>query len=464
MISKRLLNTGREETDMSSDRIFTKNFWMVFGSLFSSAIVMYTLMSVITEYASSLGTTTTLAGLVSGIYIFGGLCSRLYSGRALETVGWKRMALVFVSLHAAACFFYFFVHNIGLLILVRFIHGIGFGAASNALMTMGMSVLPQKRFSEGCGYLMLSTTLGVGIGPFFGGMIYDRFGAFGCFTASTVLCLLMLLFLFFIDVRDMDPGVQRKKKEAIQAVFTEAGGTSPSSVNKESLNQNVMSAEPSESVSGNPDPAAADGSDTGIEESSSGFSLVQFLERFIEIPSVPISLVTGLSALGYVSVMSFSRLYASQTDLEKAFSVFFLLYAFILVFSRPMAGKLQDKIGDHIVCVPGILAQTGGLLLIAVRPCLLTVLLCALGCALGFGTLNSACNAIACRHTGNERRSYAVSTFYICCDLGMGIGPMIMGSIVSLSGSYAVMYLCASAFTLAALPLCLYALSGRKQA
>ena len=406
---------------MKPERIFTKNFWMVFGGLFSSAIVMYTLMSVITEYASSMGGSATLAGLVSGIYIFGGLCSRLYSGRALETVGWKRMALIFLSIHAAACVFYFFVHNIELLILVRFIHGIGFGAASNALMTMGTAVLPQSRFSEGCGYLMLSTTLGVGIGPFFGGMIYDHYGATGCFLVSTFLCLLMLVFLFFIDVRDLDPG-ERKLSAAV------------------AVSQDDREAE---------------------TEAPSDQKTEHWLERFIEIRSVPISLVTGLSALGYVSVMSFSRLYAAQIHLEKWFSAFFLLYAFILIFSRPMAGKLQDRFGDRIVCIPGILAQTAGLLLVSLHPAPVTVILCAVGCALGFGTLNSACNAIACRHTTNERRSYAVSTFYICCDIGMGIGPMILGSIVSVSGSYPVMYFCASMMTLAALPLCLYALSKK---
>ena len=430
-----------EDPTMENDRIFTKNFWMSFGAIFSSAVVMYTLMSVMAEYASGMGTGAALAGLVSGIYVFGGLCSRLYSGRALEKTGWKRLALIFITLHAAACFFYFFVHNIVLLILVRFIHGIGFGAASNALMTMGMSVLPKSRFSEGCGYLMLSTTLGVGIGPFFGGMIYDRFGATGCFATATFLCLMMLLFLAFIDVRDMDPGAiqrQRQKEKGLPAESKAQDSTLSASAVDEEIS---FHAHPSEKK-------------TASKEYS------HWLERFLELRSVPISLVTGLCALGYVSVMSFYRLYAAQTHLEKPFSAFFLLYALILVFSRPIAGKLQDRFGDRIVCIPGILAQTAGLFLISVRPCILTVILCSIGCALGFGTLNSACNAIACRHTSNERRSYAVSTFYICCDIGMGIGPLIMGSILGFSDSYPVMYLCASFITLAALPLCLYALSG----
>ena len=39
------------------------------------------------------------------------MISRLYSGGALERVGWKKIALIFVALHAGACFFYFFVSS-----------------------------------------------------------------------------------------------------------------------------------------------------------------------------------------------------------------------------------------------------------------------------------------------------------------------------------------------------------------
>ena len=65
--------------DATEEKIFTKSFFLVFGALLFSSLVMYALMSTVTEYATSLGSSATVAGLVSGIYIFGGLCSRIYS-------------------------------------------------------------------------------------------------------------------------------------------------------------------------------------------------------------------------------------------------------------------------------------------------------------------------------------------------------------------------------------------------
>ena len=103
---------------------------------------MYALMSTVTEYATAMGSSATIAGLVSGIYVFGGLCSRIYSGNALEKKGWKKIALIFMSIHFLACLLYFIVDDVNLLLIVRFIHGIGFGASANAVVTIATAILP----------------------------------------------------------------------------------------------------------------------------------------------------------------------------------------------------------------------------------------------------------------------------------------------------------------------------------
>lgn len=130
----------------NNEKIFTKSFFLIFGALLFTALVMYALMSTVTEYATSLGSTATIAGLVSGIYIFGGLCSRIYSGNALEKIGWRKTALIFMSIHFMACLMYFIADDVVLLLIVRFIHGIGFGASANAIVTIATAILPKKTF------------------------------------------------------------------------------------------------------------------------------------------------------------------------------------------------------------------------------------------------------------------------------------------------------------------------------
>lgn len=172
-------------SNQNEDNIFTTDFFLIFGALLFSALVMYALMSTVTEYATSMGTSATIAGLVSGIYIFGGLCSRIYSANALERRDWKKLAIVFLSIHFLACIFYFFANNVTLLLIVRFIHGLGFGASANAIVTIASAILPKKRFGEAFGYFMLGTTIAVGLGPYVSGFFYDNWGSFGSFSLAT---------------------------------------------------------------------------------------------------------------------------------------------------------------------------------------------------------------------------------------------------------------------------------------
>ena len=177
-----------------------------------------------------------------------------------------------------------------------------------------------------------------------------------------------------------------------------------------------------------------------------------------EVPAIPVSLFTGLTSLGYVSILSFYRLYAVEVDLVGAFSLFFIIYSIVLVASRPIAGRIQDNYGDRIICFTGIIAQAIGLFLIAWMPSTITVFICAVCAALGFGTLNSACTAIVTRDTSANRRPYAISTFFIFCDGTMGFGPALLGLFVSAASGYAPVYFISSFITLLALPIAFFAL------
>lgn len=378
------------------ERILTKNFVCAFTALLSLALVMYTLMSTITEYVASFGTTATIAGLVSGMYVVGGLFSRMYAGKAVEKHGWKKIAIIFAVIHFTASCLYSLAGNVVILLLVRFVHGVGFGATMNTVMLIGMAGLPKSRYAEAAGYLMMSASLGVAIGPFCGGLIYDSFGGSGCFVAASIFSLIVVIAISMLDTKELDPWY--KKKECLET------------------------------------------------SQKASFSLNQF----IEVKVVPVSLCIFCLCFGYAALMSFYRLYAQYTNLTDEFQYFFLIYAAMLLVSRPIAGKIQDKFGDNAICYPCILFQVIGLVLIAWKPCMLTIVICALCGALGYGTLNSTLNVIVNRQVGDDRRSYAVSTYWAFSDFGVGIAPAILGAIATAS-NYHVLYYVAAGISLIAL-------------
>ena len=426
------MNIAEQEYN-NEDKIFTKSFFLIFGALLFTAIVMYALMSTVTEYASSMGSSATIAGLVSGIYVFGGLCSRIYSANALEKKDWKKLALIFLSIHFLACILYFFVNDVNLLIIVRFIHGLGFGASANAIVTIASSILPKKRFGEAFGYFMLGTTIAVGLGPYISGFFYDNWGSTGSFLLATVFSAIALVSVFLLDLSNVGP-------------------------NASDNNKNTDSKEDNSDNNKNTDSKEDNSEEENNKNSNENKQNYGILDKIFERKAIPVSLFTALTSLGYVSILSFYRLYAVEVDLVSAFSIFFLIYSVVLVASRPIAGKIQDKNGDKIICIIGIVAQSIGLFLIAYAPSTITVFICAVCAALGFGTLNSACTTIVTRNTPLNRRPYAISTFFIFCDGTMGFGPALLGSFVSASSGYAPIYFISSFITLLALPICLYAL------
>lgn len=385
------------------EKIVTKNFVCTFIAQFSLALVMYTLMSTVTEYVTAFGATATIAGLVSGIYVVGGLFSRMYSGNAMEKYGWKKIVIIFGIIHFAASCLYIFAGNVVLLLVIRFIHGIGFGATMNAVMIIAMSGLPKSRYGEATGYFMMSTSLGVAIGPFVGGLIYDKFGGNGCFTAAMVFSLIIVVSMCMVDTKGLDPWYQKSKNIGRRTQIT-----------------NVIKS----------------------------FSI----DRFVEIKAIPISLCIFCLCFGYAALMSFYRLYAQYSNLTNEFKYFFLIYAAMLIISRPVAGKLQDKLGDNAVCYPCIVAQVIGIILIAWKPCMITIVICALCGALGYGTLNSTLNVIVNRQSTDERRPFAISTYWAFSDLGVGIAPAILGAIATAS-NYHVLYYVAAFISLISLPI-----------
>ncbi len=388
------------------EKIFTRNFCMAFLALFCLGMVMYMLMGTLEEYTTAFGATIFLGSVVVGMYAVGGIFSRLASSGALARFGWKKVALCTAALHLVACCGYFLVDDLVALTILRFIHGLGFGATNNIMFTVSTSTYPKTRYAEATGYFTLSSILPVALGPLVGEVILHHFSHNGCFIAASVLSLLVLVFICLVRVPD----------SALRV--SDSGETAPL-------------------------PAR-------------GF------DRLLNVRSLPIACCVGLMTIGYVAVMSFSANYSRIVDLEKEFASFYLIYAAVVLIVRPIAGRLQDRHGDNVVCYPGVFTQAIGLFLIAWKPCVPTIVLCAVGCAIGYGTLNSCYNAIICSHVDPRRRSYAVASFFLLCDVGLGFGPMILGYVATLGGSgYQAIYYAGAALSLLAFVL-YYFVWGRR--
>lgn len=69
----------------------------------------------------------------------------------------------------------------------------------------------------------------------------------------------------------------------------------------------------------------------------------------IEPSSIPIALTGFVLAFSYSGILSFIPIYAKELGLSEIASYFFILYALVVVISRPFTGKIFDRFGENVL-------------------------------------------------------------------------------------------------------------------
>lgn len=366
--------------------LWTRNFILVSAINFQLVLTFYLLVIVIVGYSvAELGATTAQAGLISGLFIIGTLFGRFLVGKFLTRFG-QRITLM-VGLIGFLLFsgLYFIQLDIGLLLVVRFMHGFMMGVASTVLGTVIAQIIPATRRGEGIGYYSLSSTVGTAIGPFLAIWMMMHFGYNAIFAVSSAIALSCVFFGLSIQM----PNIQSIKDPLHP--------------------QDVPANKPS------------------------------WISQFIETRALPISIIMLFASICYSGVLSFINFYAKEIDLVEAASVFFLMYALAILISRPFTGPLLDRKGENIIMYPAFVIMTLGLLLLsqANQPWMLLVSAGLLG--LGYGNVQSVCQTIAVKSTTLERMGFATSTYFIFLDAGLGFGPYFIGIALDYM-SYSTLY------------------------
>ncbi|WP_243298618.1 MFS transporter [Bacillus litorisediminis] len=361
-------------------RLWTKDFIIVSSVNFFLYLIFYLLMVTVALYAvEKYHASESQAGLVTGIFIIGTLIGRLFIGRIIDQMGYKKFLYIGLAFFTLTSFLYFFKLGITFLLINRFVHGIALGVASTATGSIVARIIPAARKGEGIGFYSLSVTLATAIGPFIGLFMSQHTSYQMIFSFCLILGIISLLIGIFLYI-----------------------------------------------------PAA--------EARSSASELKGFkLSGFIEPKAVPISIVAMILGFCYSSVLSFINFYAIELELIEAASFFFIVYAAAIIVSRPFTGRLMDVKGANYVMYPAFVLFGGGLLILSTAEVSLTFLLAGILIGLGFGNMQSVTQAIAIKLTPSHRMGLATSTFFILIDAGYGFGPYLLGFVIPLAG-YNLLY------------------------
>ena len=146
-------------------RLWSRQFVSVLAVEFGVSIGFFMLYSTIGIYAKSMTSIELYIGIVTGIFTFASLFTRLFSGGMMKRLSCKKVMLFGIGLSLLSYVGYSFADSLPVLIGVRMLNGLGYGFASAAMTTMISSMLPSARLLEGLGYSMMMITLCAAIGP-----------------------------------------------------------------------------------------------------------------------------------------------------------------------------------------------------------------------------------------------------------------------------------------------------------
>ncbi|PLR94658.1 MFS transporter [Bacillus sp. T33-2] len=384
-------------------RLWTKDFISIsLSNLFLFMAFYFLLVTMPIYVVGELGGKNLEAGLMTTVFLVSAIIIRPFAGRWIEKWGGRTILLFALGLFLGATMLYFFANTIAALLLIRFLHGIGFGIATTATGSTAANIIPGQRRGEGMGYFILSSTFAMVLGPFLGLTVMQKWGVTPMLEIAAASAFAGLLAALFITA-----GKQK------------------------------------------------------LEEQGAGAAAAPFnLKGLFEAAALPIALTGAFFAIVYSSILSFVSVYANELGLGYVSSYFFVVYAVVLLLSRPFTGKLYDLYGPGVIVYPAIIFFAIGMFILGTANSAQMFLLSAAFAGLGWGTLFPTYQTIAIQAAHPKRSAMATATFLSIFDTGIGLGSFIVG-LAAAKMSFSQLYLYSSGYVLLGIAI-YYVLHGRK--
>ncbi len=164
--------------------------------------------------------------------------------------------------------------------------------------------------------------------------------------------------------------------------------------------------------------------------------IFHFVERDILLPSVVLLWLN----LSLPAITNFSVLYARELGIVN-FGSFFIVVGVTSLLGRPLLGRLSDRIGRDLSAAAGFGLQLLSLVLMTTVRGLIGMMACGALYRLGNGIGSSTALALAVERADPQRRGKQMATFSVAYPLSYGLGSLLTGGAVELSGYSGMFFL-----------------------
>lgn len=335
-------------------------------------------MPALSLFAESLGASPERIGLIVSVSTLTGVLLKLPSGALSDIYGRRFLLRIGVVAFGLPPFLYPFITDLDALTALRFVHGLATAIfAPSALATV--AELYRQRRGAALGTYTACTQSGALLGPFLGGYLIHTAGFSAAFvTAGVFGCVGMALFYSL----HLDVAVPQRKDKGVAVV---------------------------------------------LDEMWKGFAAVA-KNKIVLITSV----TDGAKMIANGALMAFLPLYGVSAGLNPGeVGLLFTVQAFTSFFSKPIMGRVSDRVGRQPLIIIGLLICAGTFVCIPQVSMFAVLVVLSAGFGFGEAVVSSSSSALVADSSEFKRLGAGMGMQGTIMDIGHASGPLLAGLLIA---------------------------------
>ena len=182
-----------------NEKLFTKNFILTSLSTFTLFTSFYFLLITLPFYIQKLGGSESEIGYIIGVFTISAVFLRPFIGREVDKHGRKKLLVAGMVVFLLSMMLYNYTTDVTSLLLLRILHGIGWGAATTASSTLIADIAPPARRGEAMGIFGMSSNVAMAIGPVLSMILLKEYDFPVLFSVCAAIALISLFLVLPIS-------------------------------------------------------------------------------------------------------------------------------------------------------------------------------------------------------------------------------------------------------------------------
>ena len=360
---------------MSSERLWSPafiNYGVSSGIFYMTQFVLVAALPII--LTAELGGTALDAGLAMTYFQIGTILCRPFAGRLIDGLDKRIILLISSALFFVIMELFNLTTSLQTIFVLRGLHGAIFALGTTVMAALAVVVLPASRKGEGINMFAVFSNIAMVLGPAVGLYALQAYGSSALYIFLTGMTALALILSNIIRL----PKELAKPKQ----------------------------------------------------KSSKGWHISQFIEK----RSLPWALMGLFIGFTYSGVLVFIPIELNSMGAGVWGSVFFALFALMIIISRPLVGKVYARFGSKFVIYPGVALFILGLSALGIVTTPIGIICTAPLLGLGYGAAQPAFQALAVQSAPIERAGVSTATYFLALDIAVGAGSVILALIANALG------------------------------